>query len=182
MQLNIKIFNNGFWWDCKFNFFKHICFSSLSSTGSDIRGMALSGCCFGCIFTPDCRLEHEEAELTVTAFRNALIRRQPAPGLIFHSDRGAQYCSNRFQSLLKGTGGLQSMSGTGCCSDNAVTESFFGTLKRELVHCCSFSSRGEAQSRIFHYIEACYNRQRRHSAVSYQAPENYERLFFNRAA
>lgn len=121
-------------------------------------------------------------ELTVTAFRNALIRRQPAPGLIFHSDRGAQYCSNRFQSLLKGTGGLQSMSSTGCCYDNAVTESFFGTLKRELVHCCSFSSRGEAKSRIFRYIESWYNRQRRHSAVGYQAPENYERLFFNKTA
>ena len=121
-------------------------------------------------------------ELTVTAFRNALIRRQPAPGLIFHSDRGAQYCSNRFQSLLKGTGSLQSMSSTGCCSDNAVTESFFGTLKRELVHYCSFSSRVEAQSQIFRYIEGFYNRQRRHSAISYQSPEHYERLFFNRAA
>jgi transposase InsO family protein len=76
-------------------------------------------------------------ELTGTAFKNALIRRQPASGLIFHSARGAQQCSNRFQSLLKGTGGFQS---------------------------CSFRYRGEAQSRIFRYIETSYNRQRRHSA------------------
>ena len=121
-------------------------------------------------------------ELTITAFKNALLRRRPAPGLIFHSDRGAQYCSGRFQSLLKGTGGLQSMSGTGCCCDNAVTESFFGTLKRELVHHCSFKSRVEAQSRIFRYIEGFYNRQRRHSAIRCQSPENYGRLFFKRAA
>ena len=121
-------------------------------------------------------------ELVSTAFKNAMLRRRPAPGFIFHSDRGAQYCSNRFQALVKGTGGVQSMSGTGCCYDNAVTESFFGTLKRELVHCCSFRDRAEAQSRIFRYIEVFYNRQRRHSAVSYQSPDNYERLFFKMAA
>ena len=121
-------------------------------------------------------------ELVVTAFKNAVLRRRPAPGLIVHSDRGSQYCSKRFQSLLKGTGGLQSMNGVGCCYDNAVTESFFGTLKRELVHHCSFRDRAEAQSRIFRYIEVFYNRQRRHSAVSYQSPDNYERLFFKMAA
>lgn len=73
------------------------------------------------------------------------------------------------------------MSGGGCCYDNAVTESFFGTLKRELVHHCSFKSRVEAQGQIFRYIEGFYNRQRRHSASSYQSPENYEQLFFKRA-
>jgi transposase InsO family protein len=111
-----------------------------------------------------------------------LLRRRSAPGLIFHSDRGAQYCSRRFQTLVKGIGGIQSMSGTGCCYDNAITESFFATLKRELVHHCSFTSREEAQGRIFRYIEGFYNRRRRHSAVDYQSPENYERLFFKRAA
>ena len=120
--------------------------------------------------------------LVVTAFKNALVRRRPAPGLIFHSDRGSQYCSKRFQALVKGAGGLQSMSGTDCCYDNAITESFFGTLKRELVHHCCFRTRGEAQSRIFRYIEGFYNRRRRHSAIGYQAPENYERLFFKLAA
>ena len=74
--------------------------------------------------------------LVITAFKNALVRRRPAQGLIFHSDRGSQYCSKRFQALVKGAGGIQSMSGTGCCYDNAITESFFGTLKRELVHHC----------------------------------------------
>ena len=120
--------------------------------------------------------------LVVTAFKNALLRRCPTPGLIFHSDRGSQYCSKRYQALLKGVRGLQSMSSTGCCYDNAITESFFGTLKRELVHHCSFRTRGEAQGRIFRYIEGFYNRCRRHSAVGYQAPENYERLFFKLAA
>jgi transposase InsO family protein len=121
-------------------------------------------------------------DLVVTAFKNALVRRRPTPGLIFHSDRGSQYCSKRFQALVNGTGGLQSMSGTGCCYDNAITESFFGTLKRELVHHCSFRTRMEAQSRIFRYIEGFYNRRRLHSAVGYQAPEDYERLYFKMAA
>ena len=84
--------------------------------------------------------------------------------------------------MIKGAGGLQSMSRTGCCYDNAITESFFGTLKRELVHHCSFRTRIEAQSRIFRYIEGFYNRRRLHSAVGYQAPENYERLYFKMAA
>ena len=115
--------------------------------------------------------------LVITAFRNALVRRSPSPGLIFHSDRGSQYCSKEFQILVNGAGGTQSMSGTGCCYDNAITESFFGTLKRELVHHCYFRTRSEAQSQIFRYIEGFYNRRRRHSALGYQAPENYERLF-----
>lgn len=121
-------------------------------------------------------------DLVVTAFKNAVVRRRPAPGLIFHSDRGSQYCSKRYQALVKGVGGLQSMSGTGCCYDNAITESFFGTLKRELVHHCTFRTRTEAQGRIFRYIEGFYNRRRRHSAIDYQAPENFERLYFKMAA
>jgi putative transposase len=92
--------------------------------------------------------------LVITAFKNAFVRIRPDPGLIFHSDRGSQYCSKQFQSLVKGVGGIQSISGTGCCYDNAITESFFGTLKRELVHHHSFRSRAEAQSQIFRYIEA----------------------------
>ena len=120
--------------------------------------------------------------LVITAFKNALVRRRPSPGLIFHSDRGSQYCSKQFQALIKGTGGTQSMSGTGCCYDNAITESFFGTLKRELVHHCDFRTRNAAQSQIFRYIEGFYNRRRRHSALGYQAPENYERLFFKLVA
>lgn len=120
--------------------------------------------------------------LVVTAFKNALVRRRPAAGLIFHSDRGSQYCSKRYQALIRGAGGRQSMSGTGCCYDNAITESFFGTLKRELVHHCSFKTRVEAQGRLFCYIEGFYNRRRRHSALGYLAPENYERLSIKLAA
>jgi transposase InsO family protein len=74
------------------------------------------------------------------------------------------------------------MSSTGCCYDNAINESFFGTLKRELIHHCSFRTQLEAQSRIFRYIEGFYNRRRLHSAVGYQAPETYERLYFKMAA
>lgn len=121
-------------------------------------------------------------DLVITAFNNALVRRRPAPGLVFHSDRGSQYCSKRFQAVVKGVGGQQSMSGTGCCYDNAITESFFGTLKRELVHHCAFKTRTEAQGRIFRYIEGFYNRRRRHSALGYQAPETYERQFLKLAA
>jgi putative transposase len=121
-------------------------------------------------------------DLVITAFKNAQVRRRPDPGLIFHSDRGSQYCSKRFQSLIKGAGGTQSMSGTGCCYDNAITESFFGTLKREQVHHCSFRTRAEAKSQIFRYIEGFYNRRRRHSSIGYQAPETYERQFFKIAA
>jgi transposase InsO family protein len=113
-------------------------------------------------------------DLVVAAFRNALVRRRPDPGFIFHTDRGSQYCSKRFRTLVKGTGGMQSMSATGCCYDNAITESFFGTLKRELVHHCSFMTRQEAQSRIFRYIEGFYNRKRRHSALGYLSPHRFE--------
>jgi fatty acid desaturase len=69
------------------------------------------------------------------------------------------------------------LSRTGCCYDNAITESFFGTLKRELVHHCSFATRQDAQSRIFRYIEGFYNRRRRHSAIGYQTPERFEQAF-----
>jgi putative transposase len=121
-------------------------------------------------------------DLAVTALRNAIVRRRPTSGFIFHTDRGSQYCSQRFRNLVKGSGGVQSMSATGCCYDNAITESFFGTLKRELVHHCSFITRQEAQSRIFRYIEGFYNRRRRHSAIGYQAPEQYEQMTFKLAA
>jgi putative transposase len=121
-------------------------------------------------------------DLVVAAFKNALARRRPAQGLIFHTDRGSQYCSKRFRALVKGAGGIQSMSATGCCYDNAITESFFGTLKRELVHHCSFKTRQEAQSRIFRYIEGFYNRKRLHSAIGYLSPERFEQGHFTMAA
>lgn len=113
-------------------------------------------------------------ELVITAFNNALLRRRPEGGFIFHSDRGSQYCSKKFRAQIQIAKGLQSMSATGSCYDNAITESFFGTLKRELVHHCAFTTRQEAQSQIFHYIEGFYNRQRRHSAIDYLSPERFE--------
>ena len=121
-------------------------------------------------------------DLVIAAFKNALIRRRPDPGCIFHSDRGSQYCSRRFRSLVRGVGCRQSMSATGNCYDNAITESFFGTLKRELVHHCSFATRQEAQSRIFRYIEGFYNRARRHSAIDYLSPEQFEQVWLQMAA
>jgi len=121
-------------------------------------------------------------DLVIAAFRNALIRRRPESGFIFHSDRGSQYCSRRFRSLVHGAGGAQSMSATGNCYDNAITESFFGTLKRELVHHCSFATRQEAQSTIFRYIEGFYNRKRRHSAIDYLSPEQFEQACMQMAA
>ena len=121
-------------------------------------------------------------DLVIAAFKNALVRRCPGPGLIFHTDRGSQYCSKRFRALVKGAGGLQSMSATGCCYDNAITESFFGTLKRELVHHCFFVTRKDAQSRIFRYVEGFYNRKRIHSAIGYLSPEQFEQRRFKMAA
>jgi len=120
-------------------------------------------------------------DLVIAAFKNALVRRRPVPRFIFHSDRGSQYCSKNFRSLVKDAGGVQSMSRSGCCYDNAITESFFGTLKRELVHHCLFTSRQEAQSRIFRYIEGFYNRRRRHSAIGYKTPVQYDQAFFKMA-
>ena len=121
-------------------------------------------------------------DLVVAAFKNALLKRRPLPGFVFHTDRGSQYCSKRFRALVRGAGGLQSMSATGCCYDNAITESFFGTLKRELIHHCSFVTRQEAQSRIFQYIEGFYNRKRRHSAIGYVSPHQFEQEAFKVAA
>nr|WP_239027054.1 IS3 family transposase [Geomonas oryzisoli] len=121
-------------------------------------------------------------DLVVTAFANAAVKRRPGAGFIFHSDRGSQYCSKRFGATISKAGGMQSMSGTGCCYDNAVTETFFSTLKRELVYHCSFKTRQEAQSRIFCYIEGFYNRKRLHSAIGYCSPEEFEQQELKMAA
>jgi putative transposase len=121
-------------------------------------------------------------DLVVAAFKNALQRRKPAKGFIFHSDRGSQYCSKHFSKLVKGSGGKQSMSATGCCYDNAITESFFGTLKRELVHHCRYETRTLAKRSIFSYIEGFYNRTRMHSAIGYMSPDEFEQSLYRMAA
>ena len=96
-------------------------------------------------------------------------------GLIHHSDRGVQYASNEFRALLK-TNKIQCiMSRKGDCWDNAVAESFFHTLKVELIHGKTYNTRQEAKTAIFEYIEGFYNRQRRHSYLGYLSPDEYEK-------
>ncbi len=115
-------------------------------------------------------------ELIVSAFRQAWVHRQPLPGLIVHSDRGTQYCSRSFKELLDTNRYRQSMSSTGNCYDNAITESFFATLKTELIHDKRYRSRNEARRSIFKYIEMFYNRVRIHSALGGLSPNEYEKI------
>lgn len=116
------------------------------------------------------------SRLAVDALGMALARRCPGAGLLAHSDRGSQYASEHYQALLEATGITCSMSGVAQCWDNAPTESFFGTLKRELVHDEQYTTRGQAKASIFEYIEAFYNRVRLHSSLGYVSPEVFERL------
>jgi transposase InsO family protein len=118
--------------------------------------------------------DHMRADLVCDALRMAIGSRQPGPGLVFHSDRGGQYTSAKFRSLLTENGIQQSLSRPGQCWDNAVVESFYSTLKIELVHRRSWATRAEARQAIFEFIELFYNRRRLHSSLSYQTPAEYE--------
>lgn len=109
-------------------------------------------------------------QLVKDAFQMAWRQCRPQPGLLFHSDRGSQYTSQGFQQLLHACQVQASMSGTGNCYDNAVVESFFSTLKMELIYEATYLSREEAMTDIFFYIEGYYNRQRRHSSLGYLSP------------
>lgn len=113
-------------------------------------------------------------DLALSALRHALTRRRPPPGLIQHTDRGCQYASREYRELLERHGVACSMSAAGDCYDNAVAESFFATLKKELVHGCAFETRTEAYDAISDYIENYYNPKRRHSAAGNLSPINYE--------
>lgn len=113
-------------------------------------------------------------DLPEQALRMALIARQPTVGLLHHSDRGSQYAARPYQQLLTTHGITASMSRKGNCWDNACVESFFGTLKRELVYHRRYATREEARQDIFEYIEVFYNRQRRHSTLGYHSPAEYE--------
>ena len=115
-------------------------------------------------------------QLALDALHMALQSRQPPPGLLHHSDRGSQYASDDYQTLLTKFGMQGSMSRTGNCYDNAPMESFFGSLKTELVHHRHYRTRTEAKTDIFDYIELFYNRFRRHSALDYQCPVVFEQL------
>jgi putative transposase len=121
------------------------------------------------------------SKLVTDALRMAIAKRRPEPGLIVHSDRGAQYASVAFQDLLKANGYRSSMSRKGDCWDNAVAESFFKTLKSELTYHRRYQSRAQARTEIFEYIEVYYNRQRKHSTNGYMSPVNYEQQWLNAA-
>jgi transposase InsO family protein len=118
--------------------------------------------------------DHMQTDLVADALTMALARRQPAAGLLHHSDRGVQYASDAYQSLLQESGIEVSMSGKGDCWDNAVMESFWATLKTELVHHEHYATRQQARQSIFEYIEVFYNRKRLHSSLGYVSPETFE--------
>ena len=114
--------------------------------------------------------------LVVDALRMALKTRRPGAGLLCHSDRGSQYASGEYQKLLRQAGCTCSMSRKGNCWDNAVAESFFSTLKCELVHDASFQTRSEARQALFEFIEVWYNRERLHSSLGYVSPATFEQM------
>lgn len=114
-------------------------------------------------------------ELIIEAFRRAVRLRTPPPGMIFHSDQGSQYASGEFRKLLEKHGVQASMGSKGDCYDNAIAESFFHTLKTELIYFENYQTREEARLSIFEYIELFYNRKRRHSAIGYKTPVDFEK-------
>jgi len=116
-----------------------------------------------------------DTQLPLRALAMAVARRRPAPGLIHHSDRGVQYASGEYQAELAAHGISCSMSRLGDCWDNAVVESFFATLKKELIHQQRYRTRLQLQNAVFEWIEAFYNRQRRHSTLGYRSPAQFER-------
>ncbi len=115
-------------------------------------------------------------ELVMRTLNMAIKQRKPGRGLLLHSDRGSQYASELYQTLLKKNGILCSMSGKGNCWDNAVMESFYRTLKIELIYQQNYETRVQVQRDIFEYIEIFYNRERLHSSLGYYSPEEYEKL------
>jgi putative transposase len=121
-----------------------------------------------------CVADHLRTELVAVALQRALRQRRPAAGLVHHSDRGVQYASDAYQELLHEYEALPSMSRRGNCYDNAVMESFFGTLKTELAYHESYATRKEAELALFEYLEGFYNTTRLHSSLGYQSPRQFE--------
>ncbi len=128
--------------------------------------------------------DHMRTELVADALRMAIAARHPAPGLIFHSDRGTQYTSKEFTDLLAEHEMVQSLSRPRQCWDNAVAESFFSSLKAELIHRQSWATRAQARRAIVDYIEVFFNRRRLHSSLGYLSPAEYEarRIHHHKAA
>ena len=121
--------------------------------------------------------ERMTSDLTLSALRMAIQQRRPTAGLIHHSDQGSQYTDQAYQALLETHGIQPSMNGAGTWYDNAPMESFFGTLKGERVHHRLYRTPDEARPDLFYYIEAFYNRRRRHSSLDYLSPEAHEQLY-----
>lgn len=119
--------------------------------------------------------DHMRTGLIIDALRMAIIHRDPQPGVVFHSDRGAQYTSGEFRDFCRDNGVRPSVGRTGICYDNAVAESFFATLKKELIHTRPWPTIDKLRTAVFEYIESYYNRRRRHSAIGYDTPIEYER-------
>ena len=118
--------------------------------------------------------ERPNLEVTLRALDMALEQRRPAPGLVHHTDQAPLYSAYEYRDRMQDHGLVPSMSGRGNCYDNAVAESFFSTLKNELVHHCDFASREAARAAIFDYIEVFYNRQRKHQTLGYLSPVQFE--------
>ena len=119
--------------------------------------------------------QYNDKALTLRALDMAVTSQRPAPGLMHHSDRGSTYTAHDYRDALTAQGMICSMSRKGDCWDNSVAESFFGTLKKDLVHRYEFTSRRQAAASIFEYIEVFYNRVRRHSHNGYMAPVEFRR-------
>jgi transposase InsO family protein len=120
--------------------------------------------------------DHLRTELALDALAMALARRRPGAGLVHHTDRGCQYTAATYRRALAARGVVASMSRSGDCLDNAMAESFFATLKAELVDARRWPTRADARTAIFEWIEAFYNRQRCHSALNYQTPVAFEEV------
>jgi putative transposase len=123
--------------------------------------------------------DHMRTELVSDALQMALVRRRPQAGLIWHSDQGSQFVSLAFGQQARAAGIAQSMGSKGDCFDNAVAESFFATLKKELIHRRSWPTRAELRTEVFDYIEVFYNRERRHSTLGQRSPVDYENRALN---
>lgn len=119
--------------------------------------------------------DHMQSSLAISALQMALSQREVNAGLIHHSDRGVQYACHEYQDTLRAHGIVSSMSRKGDCWDNAVVESFFRTMKMDLIYRRSYKTRRFARQEIFEYIEVFYNRKRRHSHLGYVSPVKYEK-------
>ena len=118
-------------------------------------------------------------KLVMDAFNAAILKEHPEEGFIFHSDRGVQYASYDYQDLLRESCCRQSMSAKGCCYDNACAESFFSSLKKDMIYGRKFKTRAEAKSIIVEYIELFYNSRRLHSTLGYKSPKDFKKEYYS---